>query len=260
MTTILWHPIHQTSEGNQRQTIKGEDESDLEHPLALDGYYISPKPYIEYTKENHKDFAYYNDPSWRHYWENTFVVFNQKDISFKYDTSTGKIYDTSFDLEKSQDYLYVQEGIASMDISAFPYKGFLVIQYNESMMFWPEIPNKNLWIEAIPYPDMYHKTGMELIGAEFPLGRWLRSVNGAYSCHKPEINLTRGDPMYMVRFRGARDAKYNLQRCKGVVPPSDIRQKFRVSQALKTWLPQQSWTIIKDDVEEKKCPFNFLFK
>ena len=69
-----------------------------------------------------------------------------------------------------------------------------------------------------------------------------------------------GDPMYMVRFRGARDAKYNLQRCKGVVPPSDIRQKFRVSQALKTWLPQQSWTIIKDDVEEKKCPFNFLFK
>ena len=82
MTTILWHPIHQTSEGNQRQTIKGEDESDLEHPLALDGYYISPKPYIEYTKENHKDFAYYNDPSWSHYWENTFVVFNQKDISF----------------------------------------------------------------------------------------------------------------------------------------------------------------------------------
>ena len=67
MTTILYHPVHQTAEANQKASIKGEDQSDLLHPLTLPGYYIEPVPYIEYAKEEHKDYKYYNDPSWRHY-------------------------------------------------------------------------------------------------------------------------------------------------------------------------------------------------
>jgi len=35
---------------------------------------------------------------------------------------------------------------------------------------------------------------------------------------------------------------------------------FKINQGLKTWLPGKSWNLMKNDVEEKKCPFNFLFK
>ncbi len=261
MTTILYHPVHQTAEANQKASIKGEDQSDLLHPLTLPGYYIEPVPYIEYAKEEHKDYKYYNDPSWRHYWENTYVVFNQKDITFRWDKTTGEVFDTSFDIKNAQDFVFVQQGgLANLPKVGDQFQGVLVIQWNESLMCWPKKPNKNLWIEVIPYPDLHHNTGMELIGCDFPLGRWYRAINGAYACYKTEINVVRGTPLYMIRFRGGKDNVYKLERSRDIKPPHKVRQLFRVSQALKTWLPKKSWGFIKDDVEEKKCPFNFLFK
>ena len=125
----------------------------------------------------------------------------------------------------------------------------------------PEKPNKNLWIELIPAPELHHKTGMELIAAEIPLGRWYRSVNGAYRCHATDVKVPRGTPLYCVRFRGSKDNSYDIERWKDFEPPNEVQRKFRLNQGIKNWLPGKSWGMIKDDVEEEsKCPFSFLWK
>ena len=261
-TKLYWHPNYQTIKGSS-----SSDQTDLSHPTTIPEFYIPPVSYIQYAKKQHENHSYYKCPAWQHYWGNTYVVFNQIDISFKWQKSDGLVYESSFDKHRALDYLYVHEGSIGTEPKreyaggkTYPYKNFLVVQWSQSMMFWPKKPNKNLWIETIPFPDLHHKTGMELIVAEFPLGRWLRSVNGAYRCHAETVNVPRGTPMYCVRFRGGKDGDYLIERWPEVKPPDKVRRLFKINQGLKTWLPGKSWNLMKNDVEEKKCPFNFLFK
>ena len=85
------------------------DQTDLSHPTIIPEYYIKPVSYIEYAKEQHKDHSYWKCPAWQHYWGNTYVVFNQLDISFRWQKSDGLVYDTNFDKQRALDYLYIQE-------------------------------------------------------------------------------------------------------------------------------------------------------
>jgi len=262
-TKVYWHPNYQTMAGNA-----SPDQTDLSHPTIIPEFYIPPVSYIQYAKEQHEKHSYYKCPAWQHYWGNTYVVFNQLDISFKWQKSDGLVYETNFDRHRALDYLYIQEGtIGTFDANdlrrihrqQYPYKDFLVLQWAQSMMFWPKRPNKNLWVEMVPFPDLHHKTGMELITAEFPLGRWYRSINGAYRCHAEKVDVPRGTPLYCIRFRGG-DGDYQIERWPGLKPPHSVRRLFKLSQGLKNWLPYKSWGLIKDDKEEKKCPFSFLFR
>ena len=168
-TKLYWHPNYQTIKGSS-----SSDQTDLSHPTTIPEFYIPPVSYIQYAKKQHENHSYYKCPAWQHYWGNTYVVFNQIDISFKWQKSDGLVYESSFDKHRALDYLYVQEGSIGTEPKreyaggkTYPYKNFLVVQWSQSMMFWPKKPNKNLWIETIPFPDLHHKTGMELIVAEF---------------------------------------------------------------------------------------------
>jgi len=263
MNKLFYHPSYQTLAGTH-----SEDQTDLNHPLHIPEYYIKPVSYIEYAKKEHKDHSYWKCPAWQHYWGNTYVVFNQLDISFKWQKKDGLIYESSFDRHKHLDYIHIQEGtIGTYNTSEFSqgnksyaYKDYLVIQWAQSLMVWPQKQNKNLWVEMVPFPTLHHQTGMELITAEFPLGRWYRSINGAYRCWSEDVNVPRGTPLYCLRFRGGKDNLYKMERSPSIKPPKEVRRLFRLNHAVKSWLPFKSWNLIKDDVEEKKCPFNFLFK
>lgn len=262
MTTIIYNPNYQTI-----KATNSLEQTDTRHPLFIPEYYIPPVTYLEYTREQNQDHSYFKCPAWKQYWGNTFVVFNQLDISFKWQKSDGLVYESSFPRNRAADYIYVQEGkIGSYDsgltkTAPISYKEYLVIQWAQSMMFWPEKPNKNLWVEMVPFPDLHHKTGMELIAAEFPLGRWYRSINGAYRCHATEVNIPRGTPLYCVRFRGSKDNTYTLKRNPDIDIPPEVSRRFKTNQGIKNWLPKKSWSFIKDDVEEEsKCPFSFLWK
>jgi len=261
VTKIYYNPNYQTI-----KATNSLQQTDMVHPLFIDELYIPPVTYIEYAKDDHKDHSYYKCPAWKQYWGNTFVVFNQLDISFKWQKEDGLVYESSFPRNRAADYIYVQEGkIGSYDsgktkTAPISYWDHLVIQWAQSMMFWPEKPNKNLWVEMVPFPELHHKTGMELICAEFPLGRWYRSINGAYKCWATSVDIPRGMPLYCVRFRGASDNSYELERWDDLQPPKEVQRKFRTNQGIKNWLPKKSWAMIKDDVEEEKCPFEFLWK
>ena len=257
MTKLFYNPNYQTVKANN-----SAQQTDMGHPLNIPEYFIAPKPYLEYAKEQHEKHSYWRCPAWKAYWQDTYVVFNQLDISFQFDKQTGLVTSASFPMDRSMDYLYIQEGqTRDMKQGAMSYsnKTGLVVQWAQSMMVWPQNPrNKNIWVELVPFPELYHKTGMELIAAEFPLGRWYRSINGAYICHAPTVNVPRGTPLYMLRFRGAKDHKYELERKEDV--PAGVARQFRVNHGLKNWLPKKSWALIKNDVEESKCPFSFLWK
>lgn len=246
------------------QTVKANNskqQTDMEHPLAIPEYHLAPQKYLDYAREQHVDHTYWRCPAWQEYWKDTYIVFNQIDVNFKYDKQTGLLYEASFPINRSMNYIYVQEGhTKDMKQGAMSYDRNvgLVIQWAQSMMVWPERTSKNLWVELVPYPETHHKTGMELITAEFPLGRWHRSINGAFICHAPDTKVPRGTPLYMIKFRGGRDHKYDLEMAEEV--PNNIARQFKVNHGLKNWLPKKSWGMMKNDVEESKCPFSFLWK
>ena len=144
-TKLYWHPNYQTIDGS-----KSADQTDLSHPTTIPEFYIPPVSYIQYAKKPHENHSYYKCPAWQHYWGNTYVVFNQIDISFKWQKSDGLVYETSFDKHRALDYLFVQEGSIGTEPKrsyqggkTYPYKNFLVVQWSQSMMFWPKKPNKN---------------------------------------------------------------------------------------------------------------------
>ena len=95
MTKIYYNPNYQTIKATNSPA-----QTDLSHPLFIPEYYIPPQRYIDYAKEQHKDHSYYKCPAWKQYWANTFVVFNQMDINFKWQKSDGLVYDSSFDRNK----------------------------------------------------------------------------------------------------------------------------------------------------------------
>lgn len=255
MHTIRYIPNYQTIE-----SARTLDQTDTNHPLYMDDVFIPPQRYTEYTKAEHSKHGYSRCPAWKQYWSNTFVFFNQMEVTFKWNKDTGMLYDTSFPIERSADYLFVQEGKDTPRNPNNFFKDKFVFQYAQSAMIWPEKQNKNGWIELIPFPDTYHKYGLELICADFPFGRWFRSVNAAYRCHATSITMPRGMPLYCVRFRGFKGNNFNLKRWEGDLP-KDVYTKFRQHQGIKNWIPKKSWSFIKDDVEEEsKCPFSFLWK
>ena len=136
MTKIYYNPNYQTIKATNSPA-----QTDLSHPLFIPEYYIPPQRYIDYAKEQHKDHSYYKCPAWKQYWANTFVVFNQMDINFKWQKSDGLVYDSSFDRNKAADYIFIQEGKIQAYDSAkssnpYQFRDFLVIQWSQSMMFY----------------------------------------------------------------------------------------------------------------------------
>ena len=91
MTVINYTPNYQTIKATASM-----QQTDMNHPLFIPEYYIKPVTYLEYTQKDNEKHSFYKCPAWKSYWANTFVVFNQLDISFSWEKETGRVYDTSF--------------------------------------------------------------------------------------------------------------------------------------------------------------------
>lgn len=135
-------------------------------------------------------------PTWKSYWSNTWVVFNQLDVEIEYEKSSGSITSSNFRFDRINQSIMIAEGKLntqglrqnSSDIG-MPYNGNLVFQLPQLLLFW--LPNKdpNVWVEVLPYPSLFHETGLELISVEYPFSRWHKPVNPAFKLTLLSLNF-----------------------------------------------------------------------
>lgn len=231
------------------------------HPLHSDLVFKAPRKMLEYQEEDHIKHTYWDCPAWKSYWSNTWVVFNQLDVEIEYEKSSGSITSSNFRFDRINQSIMIAEGKLntqglrqnSSDIG-MPYNGNLVFQLPQLLLFW--LPNKdpNVWVEVLPYPSLFHETGLELISVEYPFSRWHKPVNPAFKAHSSKFKLRRGQPIYMVRFKSNKNNTYDLRQWQDPEPPEWIINKANKQAKLKRWLRNSSWDFIKDD-KESKCPF-----
>lgn len=235
-----------------------------EHPLFEDEVFIPPVSYLEYYKEYHYKHVYWKCPAWQKYYKNCYVIFSQKDIEINYKKESGEIHRDSFE------HCVFDEGVEAGLIAPFtpngpqihhtmPYHGVAVGQIRQHYVFWSESKNKHLWVEIISPPDLLRTHGLEIISAEYPFSRWLRPSLFAFKFHNESTVLKRGSPLGIVRFKDVTDhgVDFNLERKN----PSDaIKRKSQNHSLLKYFLPNKSWSMIKDEPESSGCPFSKFWK
>ena len=249
----LNHPPVGFIDNNQRDDI-------WDHPLHNEGVFIPPRRVLEYEQERHVGRSYNDCPAWKSYWAQSFVVFNQVDLHIKYNKSTGLITYMNIPLKDFSKYFLINEGsnahFNSEQIDA-EYRGLLLFQLAQSMFMWTDKKYRNVWVELSPWPDLYHKKGLEFINVEYPFSRWCRPVNAAFKAHAPEFELKRGEPLFVMRFRGAKNNAYDLKRWADPFgPPKELKKRLNQHQTLKQWVKGVSWSLINKDEPVKKCPFN----
>lgn len=256
-TRINYSPLNHPPVGY----IENNERDDIwDHPLHNEGVFIPPRRALEYEQERHENRSYQECPAWKSYWAQSFVVFNQIDLKMTFKKESGLITDTNFPLHEFNKYVLINEGSTrgfnSEQIDS-PYRGNLVFQLSQSMFMWTDKKLRNIWVELSPWPSLYHDTGLEFINAEFPFSRWHRPVNAAFKAHAPNIDLKRGQPLYVMRFRGGKNNAYDLRRWKDFGgPPDTLKRRLNQHQSLKQWVKGVSWGLINKDEPQKKCPFN----
>lgn len=233
-----------------------------DHPLHNEGVFIPPQRMLEAEQARHADRSYQQCPAWKSYWSQTWVVYNQIDLKIEYNKQTGLISNTNFPLQDFNKYMLINEGsnrhFSSTQMGC-EYNGYLVFQLAQSLFMWLPDKQKNIWVELAAHPDLYHKTGLEFLNVEYPFSRWCRPANGAFKAHSSKFEIKRGQPLYTMRFRGAKNNAYDLRRWKDFSgPPKHLQKRLNQHQSLKQWVKGVSWNLIKNDVEEKKCPFRMF--
>ena len=210
-------------------------QSVWEHPLHQDVVYIPPQRVLEYDKKLHEEHIYWDCPAWKNYWNNSWVVFNQIDFKFEWDKTLGKITKKSFG-EPKTDYIRPEQ-IKNGD--------GLVFGLPQQLLIWLPNKEKNIWIEMIPYTRLFHQTGLEYLSSEFPLSRWHKQLAPRFKAHATTISLKRGDPLYVIRFKGGDN--YSLQRWKDIDPPEWLRVKFHQHNSLDYWVKDAAWNLFRRD-------------
>lgn len=230
-----------------------------EHPLFEDEVYIPPQPYLTYFKDNHEKHTYWQCPAWKKSLKNSFVFFSQIDIEINYNKDTGVIDDNSFkycsfDEGKGlmhENFMYAQP---SEEPPPPPYSGIAVGQINQHMVFWPEDKkHKNLWLEISPIPHLIKTHNIELIGGEYPFSRWFRPSLFAFKFHNEKTIIKRGEPLGIIKFRNTDNYSEDFKLEKSQIT-DEIMRKSESHTRLKLFLPNKSWSLIKND-KKSKCPF-----
>jgi len=231
--------------------------SPYDHPLFEDEVYINPICYLDYYKDQHKNHSYWRCPAWQNSFKNAFVFFSQIDIEIDYNKNTGIIKNEAFR------YCTFDEGNpVGLENFSFdgppihrppaPYNGVAIGQINQHFVFWTEEKFKNIWLEIMPTPNMLSRYGAELIGGEFPFSRWYRPSLFAFKFHQEKVVIKRGDPLGIIRFKNLDNYLEDIKLQKACIPNNLIRKSLNHA-LLKIFLPNKSWSLIKDPFKNV-CP------
>lgn len=231
-----------------------------DHPLFEEEVYINPIPYLEYYKEQHENHDYWRCPAWQKSFKNAYVFFSQIDIEIEYDKEKGIVKNEAFK------YCTFDEGNPSgIEDFSFggppvhrppaPYRGVAIGQVKQQLIFWPENNSKNIWLEILPVPMMLSQHGAELIGGEFPFSRWFRPSLFAFKFHHEKTIIKRGDPLGIIRFKNIDNYLEDIKLQKQDIPDKLMRKSLNHS-LLKNFLPNKSWTLIKD-YPRTPCPLKW---
>jgi hypothetical protein len=227
------------------------------HPLFEEEVYINPVPYLEYYKDQHINHDYWRCPAWQKSFKNAYVFFSQIDIEITYCKKTGIIANEAFK------YCTFDEGnppgIENFSFGGppihrppAPYNGVAIGQVKQQLIFWSENKNNDLWLEILPIPNMYSQHGAEIIGGEFPFSRWFRPSLFAFKFHNEITVIRRGDPLGIVRFKNLNNYLEDIKITRQEISEKLVRKSLNHS-LLKIFLPNKSWSLIKDP-PRKKCP------
>lgn len=232
----------------------------FDHPLFEDEVYLQPIPYLEYYKEQHVKHDYWKCPAWQKSFKNAYVFFSQIDMEVTYDKETGIVDNEAFK------YFTFDEGNPpGMQNFSFdgppvhrppaPFNGVAIGQTKQQLVFWSKDNSKSVWLEILPVPDFIRKHGAELIGGEFPFSRWFRPALFAFKFHQEKTTIRRGEPLGIIRFKNLDSYLEDITLEKTDIPEKIIRKSLNHS-LLKMFLPNKSWSLIKEE-PKKKCPFKF---
>ena len=228
-----------------------------DHPLFDEEVYIPPVPYLEFVKKEHEKHTYWKCPAWQQYHKNSYVFFTQLDIEVNYNKQTGVVTDSSYNFFTFDEAAGAREIHFNQPVEhqpPNPYHGIAVGQSNQHMIFWPEHKkNKNMWLEILPLPTTLSTHGAELIGGEYPFGRWFRPSLFAFRFHNEVTKWRRGDPLGIIKFKNTDNYSEDIKLERKEIP-EEIAKRSHSHSFLKIFLPKKSWTLIKDD-KPSKCPF-----
>ena len=229
-----------------------------DHPLFDEEVYIPPVPFLEYYKNSHEKHTYWKCPAWQKYHKNSYVFFSQYDMEVKYNKQTGVVEGKSYDYftfdeaaDKKEEFFQFSQ--PPEETPPNQYHGIAVGQSNQHFVFWLNKKNKNMWLEILPLPDTLKTHNAELIGGEYPFGRWYRPALFAFKFHDEITKWKRGDPLGIIKFKNTDNYTDDVRLLRKDIP-DEIAKRSYSHTFLKLFLPNKSWNLIKDD-KTSKCPF-----
>lgn len=213
------------------------------HDLMID-------PKRSYDSED-KNSIYYTCPAWSHKLKRTFDIFSPIDMRFELANGGKFLSCSTMEQEVFDQYVELQEGWCD--------SSRITIQINHifEWFFWSK--HKNLWIHVQPHP-LTASSNLYAVEAWFNLSAWFRATSFAFNVIDPSkpIHIKRGSPVYRVSFYTD-----NLDNTISLVK-SEIPEKMLNEAAKRPFIQGISKNLsnkllfVKQD--NKKCPFNFLFK
>ena len=233
----------------------------FDHPVLDKVCYIEPVPFLEYYKDSHKKHTYWKCPAWKNYHKNSYVFFSQFDMEVTYNKSTGILEEEAFKYFSFDEAAGAQEEFYAFnrpkeEPPQNPYNGVAVGQTNQHIVFWPEKEKyQNMWLEILPMPEMISTHNVELISGEYPFSRWFRPSLFAFKFYNETTIFKRGEPLGIIKFKNLDNYSENILLERKDIPNA-IEKRSHMHSFLKIFLPNKSWSLIKD-APKRKCPFNW---
>ena len=252
-STVYWTPVVLTLEGHESPTWENI------------GYY-EPEPAMKsIISQRNREIRYLKCPAFQKYYENTFVIQCPFDLEIRVDKtnldSNGKYILTDRYGQQFYDKYIVYRVDEKND--------FTMIDVNIPYVFYCE--NSTI-VELMPHHMGIdnHENNFRVIPGEFDIARWHRSLNFSIEIiddDKPVI-LTRGEPLFSVRFRPKNGSSVILERSeftpvlrdslnscvtlKNIAAKNTLEENYAAfSKYLET---------IKNKLFRKRCPFGFTRK
>ena len=230
---------------NYFSTIGDDDE--YKDYLPTD-YIIPPKKWLG---EQGKNYYHNKCPAWKEWGKNTWIVYQQFDIEFKYVSAEKRVTCGSVNQRVFDNYFSLK--------GEWLYGEHPTIQLRDRYLFWTK--EKDVWVEQTAHP-LISRYGVEVIPGTFPVSVWQRPVQFGFKILDYDVNIKipRGTPLYYIRFYSQRsEANFSLNR---EIPPKDIIEVQNQNALLREYASFSSWDLIQKRLkkEESSCPFNFLRK
>lgn len=225
------------------------------HPLLEEVAFIPPVKFLKYFAQDHNLHTYWKCPAWKKYYQNTFVFFSQIDIFINYDSKSGIIDQESFKYCSFDEGVDPKNKLFTGELPPehppkMPFNGKIIGQILQHYVFWPEKLNSDIWVEILPLPTLMSTHKIELIGGEFPASRWFRPCLFAFKFHENQTIIKRGDPLGLIKFRNLDNYLEDISIERKTIP-DEVSRKSWNHGFLKIFLPNQSWSLIKNKPTKK---------